>query len=296
MPKKINASDLDHARTRRGNGASWTTIGRELRLHSESIREASIVAGFGGGRVYRPAPNAKPFPQDKCLAAYRAGASVNALAGLFGVQRATMRYFLERQGEPIRGRSAASVTRFEHTSKELRQAQTKRANVAARGQPLTLEHQLRLAKTRCRRIGIGEVELARSLRERGFGVTEQVPIHIYNVDLLVGPVVVELRCDAAFPTKFERQRVRLEHILGAGYPVLYICFREYAAVQACLNYIVADLHGLHRLPSGRGQYRMVWCALQRFARRRNELGQLTCVPTPIQPIHRTRECDLGLTG
>lgn len=238
----------------------------------------------------------KEIDEPAAFARYQAGESALVLAQAFGVHRSRIARIVRANGGAVRGGGAANLLRFSRAPVEQRLAITAAAHAAVRGRPVGRAHQLAIAESRATgrvRIGAGEVEMIERLRERGHVIRPQAAIDVYNVDLLIDDsVVVEMRNDTARPTHFPAQLRRLEKIRSLGWPVLYICFRAVENVWLNFDHIIADIDALDRLPTGVGEYRMVWCGAERFARFRNELGQIAYVPTPVRPVYRTRESDL----
>jgi hypothetical protein len=242
----------------------------------------------------------KDWNRPAVVSAYVAGESLKSISDRIGISRPSLLRHLKQVGVPIRGGSSANLLRFARSTREERLAITEAAHAAVRGVPHTREHKLKIAQGRskpgCIRIGAGEQDFAAYLRERGHTVVEQAAIDVYNVDLLVGAVVVELRCDTTRPTKFPAQAKRIEDIRGLGYPLLYVCFRRVEHLWLNLDQVVADLDVLGRFPSGKGEYRMVWCGAEYYTKTRDDQGKIRAHRSPERAIYRTRESDLRVAG
>jgi hypothetical protein len=234
-------------------------------------------------------------PADSVLVAdFLSGGSVLAVARKHGCARATVKQALLRACVAPRTGSQANSNRFATATAAERKAITGAANAAVRGTKKAEAHKLCIAATRARTLGVrlgkGEQELLAALAD--FAPIPQFQIGPYNVDLLVGAVAVEVRQDTSRASLRPGGSERLEYIRDRGYPLLYVQFRHVEAMVLCLDHIIADINTLGRLPSGRGEYRMVWCGLHRFSRVRNDRGQITAVPTVVSATYVTRESDL----
>lgn len=279
-PPVYTPAYLDNAHRMATEGATLREIATALGGTPDLIAKNLRTRGTPYQRPHRPAHNAKPLPTDEVIAAFNAGESVKSIAQRYKVQRLTVSSCLLRHGVKPRDRSEGMFARMARTSPEGRKELAEAAHAAVRGKPMAREHQLKLAAARGRRIGFGEEEFADLLTARGYEVNRQAPVDVYNIDLLVGgTVAMELRCDTAYPSKKPHQRKRIEHFLHAGLSVLYIQFREVEALFALADEVIADLDELRRLPAGQCEYRMVWCRSEHFTRGRDDLGQLTAVPS-----------------
>lgn len=146
-----------------------------------------------------------------------------------------------------------------------------------------------MAQSRCRLRGEGEKILSDALISRGYTVDEQAPIDIYNIDILVGHIAVEPRCDGRNPMKTPRYRQRTKHIACLGYTTLWILYKDVAALLGCLNEIISHLKEMSLNPPGIGQHRVIRCAAHRYARVRNDLGQFAAIPMPVRFICTRKE-------
>jgi very-short-patch-repair endonuclease len=260
---------------------------------SVKMREIGLIYE----RPYRPAPNAKPFDEAECIARYRAGESVKALAEAYGIQRATVTAMLIRRGEPARGRSDAMFVRMANTSEADRKQLAQAAHDAVRGKPKSEQHIEKIVASRFARqthIGCGEKDLASQLRSLGVDVITQAPVKSYNVDLLcLGRVAVEVHSSSRLPGQDAYFSKRTKDLLDCGLVPLYLTGQHCAHMWPTIaEELVAHINELCRLPAGARQYRMIRGALHNFTTIRNDLGQFTCVPSAPRFGREVRDLDL----
>ena len=292
-PSIYTPAYLDNAHRLYLAGKSWRQIAEEIGGYPDIIA-AKLRDRLGGHRPYRPACNAKPLDWENVIARFVAGESVLSLARACGCQRKTISDGLIRRGIRPRNRSEGMFTRMARTPRAERLRLTERAHAAVRGSRKTREQLIRRALVKGRRIGHGEKDFAKLLRDRGFRVEEQAAIDTYNVDLLLNEtVVVELRCEAIDPMRRPHQRKRIEHLCERGFAVVYILFRRVDTLLGQAEDLIADLHEVDGDPSSRGQHRVIRCGAERFARGRDDLGQFTAIPTPVRFRRTVRKGDPG---
>lgn len=284
--KKFTPDLLDRAKVLlQQDGASFTTVGRQLDVHGECLRVAMAKAGIVPDRGRRIAPNAKPFDEAEFIALYRAGRSIKSLSSQLGAERKTLTDTLIRLGEPVRGRSAAMFTRMSQTSEEDRKKLAQRANEASRGKPKSIEHRDKIVLTRFARqthVGAGEHSLANALRSRGVEVVTQAPCGTYNIDLLcLGRVAVEIHTASAFPATMPHHSERIKDLLDRGVVPVYLCGPR-AAVwwQTIADQLIPFIEEASRFPAGSREYRVIRGAPKHYAIVRNDLGQFSAVPAP----------------
>lgn len=289
--RKFTEAFIDDAQRLFEGGMTLSEVSRYLACSADNLSKVFRARGVAVVRKYRAAHNAKPFPKDVCLKLYRQGASVKALSEKFGIPRQTITESIKRAGIRVRGRGAANVIRFLDASEELRKAQTKSANDAARGAKYDLAHLEALALKKARRVGACETELQRQFLDRGFDVEHQAAVSKYNLDLLInGTVAVELiKRSTGKKSRRAQYFERLEYLLNRGLRVLELHFRSDDEILGNLENIVSDVDLLSRNPSSLGQHRVVRCSSERFARFHDELGQFAAVPSPVRFTYTVRE-------
>lgn len=215
MARKFTDALLDHASELLATH-TVTETARQLGVNADRLSQLLRARGVQTrGVVYRPSPNARDYPRDRVAALHAEGWSVKRIAKEFNVCRATVRAQLLRDGIQPRDRSSAMFARMAVATDEQRKELTRAAHERNRGEHRSIETKQKLARSRTKRVGPGEQILAEALTERDIAFEPQAPIHIYNVDLLVGSVAVEPsvkpRGRAVEPKWVERTKYLLEH-------------------------------------------------------------------------------------
>lgn len=274
---------LHHAERLLNDEMTLTETARELCVNADNLSTKLRQRGVKTrGRTYRPAHNAKDYPRSMVKRLHTNGWSVKKMSEHFGATRAAIRSQLLRDGVQPRNRSQALLARMASTPKQERQRLAAAAHAAVRGEKRSIEELSQRAKRQTRLVGEGEEFIAEALRQRGIEFVAQAPVHIYNVDLLVGAVAVEPGVRSGDPLRDPKRLQRTEELIRRGLHVLWITYRELAALHGCLEYVLADIDALNRDPSAPREYRVVRCSAHRFTRARNERGQLSAVPAPVR--------------
>ncbi len=286
MPRIIFTDNLlDNAVSLLEQGNTITEVSVKLGVGRSRDRLSQLLRCRGiktRNRVYRPSPNAKEYPRDVIRDLHVGGWSVKALSERFGVCRATIKRQLMRDGVKPRDRSEAMFQRYSGMPHEERCSLTEAAHAAIRGMSRSEETKILMAKAKPRRIGKDEQILTEALRARGIKFETQIPINIYNIDILVGSVAVEPHSGGTNPMNGIKDRRRTEYLLDRGISTLWIVHKGIEALSGCLEYIISDINEMGSNPTARSKYGVVRCAVQRFARIRNQRGQFTLVPIPVR--------------
>lgn len=288
MSRPTDDSLLDHARELMISGLTLkeaaAAIGRTPDRVSVLLRER----GFVIPRHKRPAHNAREYPRDMVAKLHADGWSVKKMAQHFGVSRATVRNQLVSDGVKPRNRSEAMTVRMTNASAEERKQLTEAAHAARRGQSDTEECKVRRAQVRSRLVGPGERLVANALREAGIEFDAQAPVHIYNIDLLVGSVAVEPRCGTMNPMNDTERARRTMDLFDRGIRTFWVTYSKVSALAGCLEYVLADLDKMRGDPAFGRPYRVVWCGVENFTRVRNKHGQFAVEPAPVRYTYRAR--------
>lgn len=231
-----------------------------------------------GGRSH----NRLNFDPKPVVEAYLSGESELSISKRTGLKRIVIRRRLVEAGVAIRSISEANYIRMSKLSFKEKQALTKACNAASKDMPKEKRHQilLRAAQCRIKHIGRGEKELADALIRRGIVCDPQRPCGVYNIDLAVGTVAVELvglpwerKAKSRFPERFK-------YISNCGYTLICVQFRRIEQLLRQLDDIVGIIELTYRLPPSGRKHRMIRCGSNRFARSRDKRGNFTFIPTP----------------
>lgn len=163
------------------------------------------------------------------IGAYEGGESLLSLSRRTGLSRGVILTRLRNAGIEIRGRSDAERLKWAALRKDPKAVahQCEKAWRARRGSKDSPDTAARRAKTRHERkcaVHSGESEIATQLRTRGVQVEQQFPVGRYNLDVGIPSrrVSVEVVGSPWHPTHAAVLRQRTEHLLGAGWLILFV--------------------------------------------------------------------------
>jgi very-short-patch-repair endonuclease len=161
------------------------------------------------------------------------------------------------------------------------------AHKARTGAKASLEEKLNRARRRSTEVGYGEREVMQALQAHGIKTESQWPCGPYNIDIACGSIAVELLTRASNPLNDPEFIERSKYLCNAGYCLILVRFRVDRTddVIANLDHIVAFIERANLDPSMRSKNWVIRCSSERFARGRNDRGQVTAVPTPIRFFH-----------
>lgn len=236
-----------------------------------------------------------PFHPDYAnhlYALHQAGRSLLSLSREFGHQRKIIRGWIERIGGKVRSRSEAMLVRMKNASPEERRKWSSSAHDAVRGMKRSNRELKKRAKAKSKIIGAGETELFDALTIHTLPAEAQRACGRYNIDVSVGTrIAVELCTQGNFKTP--RLRDRSKYLRDHGYCIIYVAFKfdRVDCVIGNLDDIITFIKRAYRSPSLRRKDWVIWCRSERFARLRNDLGQLTAVEVPERFFNIISEID-----
>lgn len=277
MANKVTTAQLDHAIS--------------LYLSNEPFDKIATSAGISISRLHTerkrrgiPPRGERQVPDAEIVAAYEAGASEYALSQQYGVSRGVISKRLRDAGIERRTMSEAGKARNASMTSAERKKQTAAANRAARmrSQPtiekhrkaLTLEAQGKFEST-------GEELLHSLLAERGVNAIPQRAIGVYNVDLAVLPVAVEVLGGGWHAVKTVHAE-RTPYILDEGWHLIMVWDHEgrSALGPGAAEYIVTFLDEIRRNPPATCQYRVISGQGEVLASSGRESNEFSLVPPP----------------
>lgn len=278
MPRPIDPADLDQAIT--------------LYLAGESIHEIEANTGVTNTSLFRerkirgipPRPRSVAVPRSEATNLYESGTSVLELSSRYGVSRYTITEILRKAGVDRRGRSEAGRVRNQRASAEERKAQTASANRAARLRKVPQIQKLRHAlqvESRAEHDSTGEEFLNLLLRGKGQQPIPQRAIGVYNVDLAMLPVAVEVLGGGWHAVKSVHAE-RTPYILDEGWHLVMVW--DYQGRSAlgpgAAEYLVAFLEEVRRNPPATCQYRVITGQGEVLSARGREDNEFPLVPPP----------------
>ena len=227
-----------------------------------------------------------PFNRDyanRLRMLHEGGRSLLSLSKEFGHQRKTIQTWIERVGGTVRNRSDAMFVRMKNATPEQRQNLARAAHDAVRGTKRGDQELLNRALAKCCLIGHGEAELLEALNVQKLPTEAQRPCGKYNIDIAVGEnIAVEIVTQGNYKPTSTRFRERFEYLHDRGWCMICVTFRcnRKDALIGNLDDVVAFIQRAYRSPAIRRKDWVIWCRSERFARIRNDLGQIAAVKVP----------------
>lgn len=196
-----------------------------------------------------------------CIALYRYGIGLRGVAERLDVPIMALKSEFKRQGIKLRTQSEQETIKWSLMTKEQRANQVSNANKSMIGYKPSVDSLLKTSNSRSRRTSIYETKFADYLASRGISFKEQVPIHIYNVDFVIGNVAVEIFGGNwhSFGAHANRFRKRSEEIFNSGYAlaILTIDKPNTMSDRVCGNF-VSLIDVLNCDKASVGKYGVVW--------------------------------------
>lgn len=263
----------------------------ELYLSGEPVQQIPTKSGVSVSRLHIerkargiPSRKIRNLPEAQIVEQYLAGASEYALSQQYGVSRGPISRILIGAGVERRGMSDAGKVRNASMSQAERKLQTAAANRAARMRRVPQIEKLRAALDAERR-GVhesdGERALAGMLRERGLDPIAQRAIGVYNADLAVLPVAVEVLGGGWHSIKSVHAE-RTPYILDEGWHLVMVWDYEgrSALGSGAADYLISFLEEVRRNPPATSQYRVVTGQGEILAASGREDDKFPLVPPP----------------
>ena len=296
MPRKFTDALINDAIKRLSEGKMLKTVAEELGVCPDNLSIYVRKRGFAIQK-HRRIEDRTLVPEDEVVSMYQSGISELAIARHFGCSRNVIRRRILRAGIVPRGGKEANKLRYRETTKEYRQALTRAAHEARRGE---MPHNQRCHYASSREntgnvshFGPGEAELASLLEQRGLCFIRQKAIDIYNVDFAIGHVAVEVTLGTVkYRGGNTMSNKRLKKILECGYSPITIEFSSIPVLTTYLEDIVSAIDEARGLPSFKSEYWMIRCYSKDSTVYRNELGQFASVKTPVQFFYERKTIQL----
>lgn len=161
---------------------------------------------------------------------YNSGLSVKAIAEKFGVSRNVILVRLEKAGITQRNRSESMYLRMSQTSIENKRLLVSKANEGMRNasKDKIIERLKKSAKTKSQtlsKVGILEQYFIEEITKRGFNCISQFPFDVYNIDIAVGNIAIEIHNSLSNPDRLIPVRKRIINLLKGGWTPVYVKFR-----------------------------------------------------------------------
>lgn len=296
MPNKMRNLDIDYIISRHfDEKIAIRVIAKELGCSDTAILARLAATGkkpLSSGVISKAnAVRARSQISGDVASQFTQGASVKSLAVKFGRSRSVINACLADHGIKTRCRSDSMYLRMSKTSFEDRKKLTEKANQAIRAKPSSFhkenaEKQAITKAVSLSKVGAGEVEFMNSIKAKGFNPVPQLAVGVYNLDIAVGNLAVEVHANTGHPHTMPRLLRRIKDLLNCGYNVLYIktlyepskCATDWTA---CADYAVTFIDETSCLPSRACEYRVIRCNGDLIARGRlnGENLAIECPPS-----------------
>lgn len=235
------------------NGVSTETI-------SKTIKEKGIKIT---NNYIRPLKTYKADLVKKIVQLHYDGISVLQISKQCDIARPTVVTIIKREGITIRNGSEANIIRMRKLSPEQKSKLTEKAHEAIRGTKKTFEAKVKNAITKQKLGTMSEYEevIYRGLLNAGLNPIPQLAVGIYNCDIAVYPVAVEIwgggwhfsgRHAARFPE-------RVKYFGNAGWSKLIIVItNHYPITDETMPNIIANIKQMSMDKPINGEYRMIF--------------------------------------
>jgi transposase len=200
---------------------------------------------------------AKPY-RIGSIKPYLDGISEQAIARQFGVSRNCIRTAIERCGITPRSRKEANSLRMSKLTKEEKKKLTKNANEKVRNGGFNRQTHLKGAITKQStgsKIGVYESCFAQWVRE--LNPVQQLAINVYNIDIAVGNLAVEIDSQTAIPHHCSSTAKRIKHLLSSSFSTLYIRTNCGPVTKRSADYAISMIEEMRRDPSSFPQHRVI---------------------------------------
>ena len=235
-------------------------------------------------------------PVEKIISDYASGVSELKLSKIYGIARGTVAKILLDNGIQRRNGSQASYIRMAKMSPEDRKKLVAPAHAAAKGRHEAKETGIKRALTREKcfpRVGPGEETLYHRLYKLGFKPIRQKAIDIYNIDIAIGSIAVEVSIGTVkFLGRASNQIKRIKKLSDCGYFVICINARTLEDFLFNINKIVADIQRACTNPPSTRQYWVIRSSFKEFSITRLDNGKFSAIKTPKEFLYRVSEINL----
>lgn len=263
MRRKITDLDINNAIKLIKSGSTVSEASAEVGFHPDNISFKIRQTGFVIPKRTRPLQFNLSIEDINAM--YQGGESENAIAKHYGVSRGVIRKRLLKAGIKPRSQSESEKLKWSKMNEHARHNQVKNAHKSNQGRIVPEKERILRASTRekaCNQyfVGPGEAEFCELLSDRGIYFVPQKAINIYNVDIAIGNVAVEITTDVGRYTMFNPREIkRAKNLLNFGYHVLAVEFPDISTLIGCSDYIIKTIDEFSRLKPTVSEYWVVRC-------------------------------------
>lgn len=204
---------------------------------------------------------------DEVISLFQSDMSVKAISKKLGCDTGFVRRTLTKHGIATRTRSEAMFLRMSKTTEEERIRLTTNAHNAVRGSKRSFEDLCKRSKGVERtlpNVSRTEVILKNWIEERGFSITQQKSVGIYNIDIAFNkfPIAVEVYAAGwhASGSRIASHEERTKYLLDSGYTVIIVAVdaRRHPLEIGAVEYIIAIIQQMSSSKSPISKYHVIW--------------------------------------
>lgn len=285
MPRKINNINIDHIINEYHTGKSIIQIAEEINIPASSLYNRVKRGGFTPIKGRKKTRGRVDLPVNEIIEIYESGESIKKIAKKFNTSRTVVKHRLKEAGVALRTRSEQEKIKWDRMTPEQRESQVAAAHKATKGRTVPYEAKVKRAKTVQRKmlnVSDYEYQVAKMLRKSGMNPIHQKPIGIYNCDLVIGSVAVEIFGGHFhwYGSHLARTEKRFRYIMDCGYDILVIHVTErYPIHPNITNYVANMLDFSSRNPSRTRKYRVVQGACELVAEGSADDNHISIIPS-----------------
>lgn len=271
--------DVDYLIKEHSAGRTIIDLAAELGVKDETVANYIRRAG---GKIFRSTTR---IDESAVISFYQSGNSENATAKRFGVSRNVVRRILTAHSIPIRSRSAAESLKWSRMTPSERAKQVSAAHAASKGREVTIRERKLRAKVREERMthqGAGELFVYAALVDAGYSPIRQKAVGIYNCDMTVDSVAVEVWGGGYhfFGEHAARNEERTRYLFDRGFHVIAITtLNRIPITQETTDCVVRFIEAARRDPAMVRQYRVIRGAGELLAASCADSHQIPLEPT-----------------
>ena len=282
MPRPLISIDMIHFADLRAKGYSIPVIAQILGINKSTLFSKIKKSGFDIGKPITKKQSIF-IDIEIIIHRYQCGDSILAIANDIGVSRSVITNRLKTNDVAIRSQLEANRIMMSKRTPEENKRNCEEANKAIFGKKQSIKTLVKRASTQSKCVGFGEIEIITELTNRGYQINGQTQCGKYNIDITVGNSIAVEICYAAG----DRSRnpifiERAKYLRDNGYTVIIVSFKNRESFIGNFNDVISLIERTHSLPPCSRKDRMIRCTFNRFSRGRNNLGQITSVPSPIR--------------
>ena len=201
--------------------------------------------------------------KESIISAYKSGVGVGGIAECVGLtcSEGAIRRFLKAEIGTLRNRSEQQQARMDRASTEAKRALTRSANIAASGRIATKSEKIKRAKSREGKIGSAKERIVFDfLVKNGFDCTPGKAIDIYNSDICIGNVTVEVfggGWSVSDKSRIRRYLKRTKEIGNIGYNTIFLIIYDNMTIGDGSE-LIRSINILSSNPPTASEYRVIW--------------------------------------